>query len=412
MTTFNAKYSRVLAATAMLSVVPASFVNAEELPDNDDYVGSVLEEGMILEGFGEQPAAGLWGFDEFSIGANLSTEFNNNIFLDHVGAESDLIWRFGLPLKLTKGDLFGERWFSLSYVPSYKLYTDNSEQNSLEHDFKVEYQRLLAKTKFKVAAYASRLSGSERFSAGFVDRDTYGANIGVHYNLGAKSLLRATFGAEHKEYSRSTLFDAKVYDARFEWLYQATGKSSIGPYIGWERAIIDSNPSQTAFSLGSVGRYALGGKTTLTGFIGGEWRDFSGAGGSQSNVVFEFECRYQLAPKTSLGGVLFRKVTESYSDIDSSYVATGLGVTATYEFSPKLKFDGLISYENDNYFSTSSAAVSAIDADAYTFELKANYAMHKNMACNARIAYKINDNETEERESENFIMSLGVNKKF
>lgn len=348
-------------------------------------------------------------FEYFSFGVNVRAEYNDNIFLVDAAEEEDFIFRVSVPLELANEQTAENHW-SLSYTPNFNFYTDNTDQDGVDHFVDAAWQRIFAKTSLDARLGYEKTDGADRFASGSIEKDAYRAKFRVSHQYSGKSRYDLDLGFVIDDFDNDgLLFDRERYNARLSWQYQMTGKLQVGPFVGYEHVDTDNanNPTQDAISFGVRGNYRALQKTTLTGYIGGEYREFNGDGRNDKiSPTFEFGAQHQLTGKISLTGLLYHNIRASYSDAGQSYAATGLNLLARYAATARISAHAGVSYEHDNYFGTSSAASGDLDSDYVAISLGGDYVTDLGLTLGSGVRYSMNDSETESRDFDNFVFSV------
>jgi len=191
-------------------------------------------------------------------------------------------------------------------------------------------------------------------------------------------------------------------------LYQATGKLAIGPSFGYRHTSVDVGQDQNSYDFGLKADYIATGKTVLTGTLGYNVRTFDGAGAAsdEGSMAWSIGARYAATGKTSLRATFYREPKVSYNFTSSCYMATGISLSASHRYSARVNFFGLISYENDDYYST-GAGGSSHESDYVTATLGGNYRMQNGLTIGANMTYRTKDSDFGYDEFDNF--SCGIN---
>lgn len=410
----NKQFNNTLSPRLVTAIGVVALTGGAVAQDLTGTYGSFSKAALqtaALDLFGESTEADTvtaQAFEYFSVGVDVRAEYNDNIFLTDALEEEDFIFSVSVPLELANEQTAKNHW-SLSYTPKFNYYTDNSDQDSVEHSVDAGWQRVLAKTIFDLGLGYKKTDGADRFASGSIERDTYRSNLRISHQYSGKSRYDLDLGFVVDDFASDELFDRERYNARLSWQYQLTGKLQVGPYVGYEHVDIDNanNPTQDAISFGVRGNYQAFQKTTLIGYIGAEYREFDGDGrNDKTSPTFEFGAQHQLTGKISLTGLLYHNIRASYSDVGQSYTATGVNLLASYAATARISARASVSYEHDNYFGTSSAAAGDLDSDYVTLFLGGDYVTDLGFTLGSGVKYSTNDSETNSRDFDNFIFSV------
>lgn len=412
----NQQFKNTLTPRLVAAFGVVAFTGGASAQDLTGTYGSFSEAALqaaALDVFGDQfggDDAVSQALDYFSFGVDVQAQYNNNIFLTDTEEEEDFIYSVSLPLELSNSKNAENQW-SLSYIPKFNFYADNSDQDDADQLVKGGWRREFAKTSVRLGLEWSRTDGANRFSSGSIQSDDFSGDLNIGYQHSGKSRFDFDMGVSTNAFDSNGLNDRQRYNARVSWQYQLTGKIELGPFVGYEHTDTagTSNPTQDAVSFGVRGSYRAFQKTTFIGYAGAEYRVFDGDNlGDKVSPTFEFGLQHQLTGKTSLTGMLYHNIRPSYSENGQSYSATGVNVSASYRVTNRINARAGVSYEHDNYFGTSSAAVGNFDSDYVTFSIGGTYDTHLGVTIGSGIRYSLNDSETDTRDFDNFIFDVSA----
>lgn len=342
----------------------------------------------------------------FSVTAGIRSE--SNIFHSATNEESDVIFSITPTLSYQSAPAGGAlNTFSFVYAPSYQIFSKNSDRNTLNHTATFSYGKKMPKSDLGISLSYHKTDGSNRFTGGFVDRESL--RLGVNFSHILTGKTRLDLGANYimDNFDTNGLFDTGSYSVNAALKYQATGKLAIGPRISYGGSTVSGNADHGQWSAGIAFDYQYSGKTTFTGDIGFSQRSFSG-GGAASNldyISWALGMSHQLGAKTAIQASIYRRAKASYNFVNSGYIATGAAITATYDYSSRLAFYSTISFENDDYFE-SGAGGTNLDNDYFSITLGSRYRVNESLRVGGSLTWTDNDSNNAFNNFENF--SAGI----
>lgn len=298
---------------------------------------------------------------------------------------------------------------SIVYTPSFRMYADHTERNTVDHSLQLELSKRMPKTQIGFNMSYQKTSGSDRFVSGTVDRDSLSSGLSLSHTLTGKTRLDVDVSYNMDDFSSATLFGRETYGVSAALMYQATGKVTLGPYLSYGATDMSTGSiDQDHYSYGAKLTYQLSGKTAIMGSLGASIRSFSGTGasGDYSSAEWKIGASYALGAKTNIRASIFRKADASYSIADSGYLATGLVLSGTYQASERSSFYTTITFENDDYFKA-SAAGAVQDSDYQSFTLGSRYRWGNGLTLGADITYRENKSTATVNDFDN--LSFGLN---
>ena len=360
-------------------------------------------DGEYAEGGMQDPDGGTASklVSMFDFGASLGTRYSNNIFLQSDGGgsgEADWKHTMSLYFGLSNSDVVN-RW-SLRYSPKFNFYGINSDQDGVDHHFSGSYSRAFAKSNLSIGLKYLRSNGTDRFASGNIESGRTHFNLGYDYVLSGKTSLESEFSANLDDFKSDDFFNRLRYNARVAAMYQMTGKTNIGPYIGYEHVNSVDNPNQNAWSMGVAATYNALQKTTFSGSVGAQYRAFEG-GTKESfgSPEFSLGASHSLTGKVSLNSSIYHNIRASYTDIGQSYKATGLSLGANYAMDDQWNFFGNLGYEYDDYFVVDdTTAGDPFDVNFLRFRLGGGYRFHNGLSLRSSLGWKINRSSQASRE--------------
>jgi hypothetical protein len=216
----------------------------------------------------------------FALAANASATYDSNLFLAETNRESDVVFSVTPMLTYTTaphGDpLFS---FSASYRPSYQVFANNSQFNSLNHSANAILN--FTKPRTRIALYGSirEVSASDRIAGGFIQGMIYQYGIRGSYQLAPRTSISAGIS------SGGTSFDtggngSDAYSANVSMMWDANERWSVGPSLRYSVATSDLTGRREALALLGRVSYQFGERVALSAFGGLEIKTDSRTSGT------------------------------------------------------------------------------------------------------------------------------------
>ena len=381
-------------------------------------------------------------YTHLSLRASVTGE--SNVFLDNSENEQDdIIFTIAPTLSYTTPGLWGEdRKLSVYYTPSYRVYSNNSDLNDLDHRFRFKFsndsQITLPKTTISFDLGYDQSQSSDRRNGGFVGSESIYGGVKVSHSLTGKTSLNFGARARSRSYdnnvkynnsfpddnvnqrSRDDLLDSVDYDFDASLTYQITPKISIGPYVGYGISNVDGGTAggventqdRHSYSAGITGSYNATGRTAFTGSIGWSKYEFDGpsAGNDDGNLTYRIGVSHQLGPRTALRATLWQDYKSSNSVGNTSYLATGASLSLSWRQSDRWSHSISALYENDDYFSNDPNGDNG-NSDYFSLRLSSNCRFNNGLSVGASLSSSTqNNNDTNNlNDFENWIFSIYAN---
>jgi hypothetical protein len=294
--------------------------------------------------------------------------YDDNIFLARPGTEqNDFVFLVTPILTYRRGDTLAkyDSYFTASYSASGSLFSDHSEENSVDHSFRFDGQKRFGKFAIGLEGKYQRLSGATVELSDRVDRDEAGARVRMRYDLSSKTSVEASGGWSTVRYREGALEDYDEWVADTYVGYQVTGRTRIaaGGAVG-SLDVQGRERQEFTRALVKVTTEATG-KLTLDAKGGMEWRD-TGAG-SQTTPVFNVAAEYRPTGRTSVAGSVYREVSASGSITGENVTRTGASVKVQQKLGRALTAGVEAGFERLKYETSEAGAVTSGREDEYFF---------------------------------------------
>lgn len=178
-------------------------------------------------------------------GLNASVEYNNNIFLSRDDAETDFVFRLGVPLAYTRGRQGEEGFFSeLGYTPTAVVYASNSDADRVDHEGKLAFGWEGGKSVVTYKGEIKRLGEASADVGGQYDRTEWRQAILVAWKPQEKLRLEAVAGQEGYDYDDESLSDSREISAGLVAKFAWTPKTSFHAGYRAGRLSVDGSGDQ------------------------------------------------------------------------------------------------------------------------------------------------------------------------
>ena len=381
-----------------------------------DYRQRGLFEGLASEDADEDEKGGegekFTDLLHFSLAGGI--RYDDNIYLDESDEEDDFIFTISPTLSIISGrEGTAQNTYSFSYTPSFLFYMDNSSEDTLDHRASFRFTKQMPKSKIAFNLDFTDTEGSDRHASGSVARTRLAGALHYNYLMTGKTRLDLLATTDLNEFKTAGYNDQMNYGLRASVLYQATGKLAIGPSFGYRHTGVDVGQDQNTYDFGLKADYIATGKTVFTGTVGYNLRTFDGSGAAsdESTIAWSMGVRYAATAKTSLRSTFYREPKVSYNFVSSGYMATGISLSASHQYSARVKFFGLVSYENDDYYGTGVGG-SSHESDYVTATLGGNYQMQNGLTLGANMTYRTKGSDFGYDEFDNFTCGINASYNF
>lgn len=294
--------------------------------------------------------------------------YDDNIFLSRPGREeSDFVFLLTPSITYRRGDTATRHgsYITANYTASGSLFTDHSEENSLDHSFRFDAQKRFGKLALGADGKYQRLSGATVELSDRVDRDEAGARLRARYDLSSKTSLEASGTWSTVRYREGTLEDYDEWVAETYVGYQVTGRTRVAAGGAVGQLDVEGQKGQDYTRALVKVTTEPSGKLTLDAKAGMEWRNTEA--GSQDTPVFNVTAEYRPTARTSVSGAIYRDVSASGSLEGENVTRTGGSVRLQQKIGSALTASVETGYEQLEYDATEAGAPESRREDEYFF---------------------------------------------
>lgn len=384
-----------------LGVVFAGGVAQAQLP-HSPYSFEAYQSDLYGESFVAEKQA-----KYYLASISAGVRYDDNIFLTNGDEESDVIYHITPSITLNNGgDGSALNTVELRYTPSFQFYTDNTDNNSVDQNVELNYGLNHWRTRIMLTLGYTNASGSDRYSSGFFERETYYARVGVDYSLSEKTRLNFNAGSSLEGFDTGGLLDTDSYYTDLTWFYKYSPKLDLGLTLGHSGSLVSDNADHRSYRIGPRINYNVTQKTTIDASGGYEFRDFSSASSSESDWFVNVGASHRLSDYTSMRASIYRNSNSALNEANSGFVASGASFTMIHALTAKTYATGTVAYENDDYFSVGENGVD-FDNNYWLLSLGLNHNFSNGLTVGLFTRFQTQSSDTSSQEFDNF--SCGVN---
>ena len=308
--------------------------------------------------------------------------YDDNINISHFNPVSDYYVAIEPTLTLGAGDIFerSENYLRLDYTPSVFLFLDHSENDAVQHLFRLEGHHRFRRLDLTLNQDIQILDGADLAATTGGGLNGTFANVDVStrtrvnifttraraaYELTGKTSLSGGLDSTITDYP--DLISSQVIAGSLFLNYAYSDKLTVGlGGTGGYDFVDDPNPDQTFEQANVRLSYQVTGKASLNASAGVEFRQFENSSrGTYISPVFEVDATYQPFVATSLSLALTRRTLNSAILAGQDFASTNIAVAARQRLLQRVYLALNVGYQNSDYFSTISGFSSNRNDDYY-----------------------------------------------
>ena len=255
-------------------------------------------------------------------GLNASAEYNDNIFLSRDNAESDLVFRVGVPLAYERGRKGEQGFFTgIGYTPTGVIYASNSDANRVDHEAIAAFGWEGEKSALAYEGEIKRLGEASADVGAQYDRTEWKQVIRVAWKPREKVRLEAVIGQDRFAYDDATLSDSEEIHAGLVAKFAWKPKTSFQAAYRGGRLSVDGSGDQDIHNF-AVGMTWQPREKLRFDFTGGiDHRSF--AAGSSTTPLLAATAAWTPRDGTELSFQAYRRVEASAFLPGENYTLTG-----------------------------------------------------------------------------------------
>jgi hypothetical protein len=326
---------------------------------------------------------------QYALRLNLRTVYDDNIYLQQFDRVGDVYFAIEPGLTIGFGDIVGSDMNSIriDYAPSFFLYADHSNANSLQHLINLTGAYHMGHLSLSLSENVQILDGTinpgaSNFGAtatnptptlnldtgGNTSVNIFNTNAGFSYDLTAKTFLSGGMALQAYDYQQQLISSEQLQGNLFiNYIYSPKLTAGLGATFGYNW-VDGNNPDQSFQQVNVRTTYQVSGKVSLNGSVGVEFREFENdvRGGTYVSPVFELGATYQPFDGTQINLNATRRIQNSAVLAGQDYNQTFINIGIRQRFMRRFYFGLSGGYERSDYFNTVEF-VSATRSDDYLF---------------------------------------------
>lgn len=289
--------------------------------------------------------------DHFHYHIRTKASFDNNLFLTEDNTLSDTLLRVSARATWESGRRGrSTHWLSAYAEPSYVKFLENDDLDNFDYRLGSLYEFERGDTTINATLTYDSNSDVDRFTSQRFEQNRTSLIARGNHRWSGKTILDAELLVSHT--TNDQFSDVTSYGGRVSTLYHVTDKTNIGPFLGIKRSESDENPSFYSLRTGAHLKYDFTDKINLEAFGGIEYRDFESGRPASLDPSFSFRAKFEKSDKLSHELTLAHRSYASFNINSAGYRATTLDYRAVFKPSSKIRINGNLGYEYDDYFNT------------------------------------------------------------
>jgi hypothetical protein len=208
-----------------------------------------------------------------------------------------------------------------------------------------------------------------------------------------KRLAWEAAGDEVDLFGSPDLNDIKDFNLSASVPYQLSGKTSLGPSLMYRHRDVANGSNIDEYELGLSGSYKVSGKTNLTGTLGYNVQNFNGkdSAGNYTIPTWRIAGSHQISDKTTIRGSFYSNPKSSYNFDNAGYLATGITLSGSHQYSERTTFYAMGTYENDHYYETDKSGLNiGMNDNYYSITLGSSYMFNNGIRCGTNVTWRTN----------------------
>ncbi len=324
---------------------------------------------------------------------NLSATYDDNIFIARSNRRGDWLFLIEPGIFLGWGNVAGGNYFKLDYAPGFTFFEKNSDQNNLEHRFRLEGGYYFGKLSLRIAQSIDVLHGADTQSGNRVSRNIYLTTLGVGYAITGKTSVDLGFTYSLNDYRNQ--IDNSTYGGSVYFNYTPGGKWTYGLGGGVNHTTVSglNGVDQNSENINFRANYQATGKLAFNASVGVEIRQFGGSRSNEVTPLFELGAIYQPFDGTTVTLRAGRRTSPSSVLGGQNFIPTNFTLSLRQRFIQRLFFSASVGFENSSYYATvpsSTGVVSGRSDNYYTVSLGLDYAVREGLSVGAFYTHREN----------------------
>ena len=324
---------------------------------------------------------------------NGSVYYDDNIFINRTNRHSDVIGTISPGITLGVGDynVKAESFGLLHYTPSFIFFAENTKQNTIDHDARLEAQYHPGNLTVGLEQGFQSFSGPVVDVGNRVDRQLYNTALSFNYEISPKTSVELDGTQSINRYERFINFNEWTAAGWFD--YELAPKVKIGAGVLGGFVDIQNSVNQT-YQQGLLrASYVLSEKLTARASAGVELREFESSQKNKVNGVLSLGATYKPLENTELILDGHRRDTTSVVLTNQNYTLTGFNATLRQTFLVKYALSVGGGYDHASYHATTQPVVNAPSRrdDYYFARVGLDWKISERLVASVIYEYRRND---------------------
>src|ERR1043166_1000703 len=334
--------------------------------------------------------------------------YDDNIYIS-TNKQSDVIWTIAPSMTLAAGDYREkqENLLTLSYTPTIFLFTDQSQNDALDHDARLAGQWHPGAWKFGLRQDYQNFSGGVVEVGNRVNRQIYNTQLSANYEISPRTALEFDGQQIISDYEHFISYNEWIAGGWVDYELTPLLKTGLGLTGGFVD-VKDGTDQTYEQALGRVA-YSLTELVDLRASAGVELRQFRSTQADRVNPVFTLGSTYRPLQNTTLKLDAYRRSQTSIVVQDQNYTVTGFSAGVRQIFFENYALNLAGGYENTDYESNSPTAPPATRKDKYYFaRIGLEWSIREHFTVGAFYQYRNNDSTDLNHQFDNHQVGLNA----
>lgn len=326
--------------------------------------------------------------------AKAGVMYDDNIFLESSGEEDDILWVITPGVLLGSGDYqaMQENFILVTYEPDFIIFTDNSDENAIDHDAQFLIQRRPGKWRLNLGQTFQKFTGADVDLGERADETVFVTRAGAEYELSPKTSFELGAMQRFDDFKGSGLDGYNQWEGQGWFDYWLTPKVRVGAGLTGGYVDVKGAANQTYEQPLLRVRYTLTDKVDLHASGGIEFRQFDGDGDDHEEPVGSLGVTYKPFENTRLGLDAYHRSQNSVRLNGQNYRATGARAAINHDLFVKYHLFLAGGYEFLNYYSTEEGVLAPREDDYLFLRTAASWDVTERM--NLGIFYQFQDDDS------------------
>jgi len=264
-----------------------------------------------------------------------------------------------------------ENLLTLEYSPRFFLFTDQSRNNSIDHEALLSGQWRPGAWKFGLQQTYQNFSGALVDVGNRVDREIYGTALEATYELSPKTSFELDGYQTINDFERLISYNEWLVRGWMDYELTPLLKAGAGLSAGW--VDVDEGANQTyQQALGRIS-YTLTELVTVRASAGGEIRQFQGDKDDRFNPVFALGATYKPLENTMLSLDAYRRSQASVVFQNQNYTTTGFSGNIRQVLFENYAVYLTGGYENSDYTSNTTGVAAPREDNYFHVQVGADW---------------------------------------